>query len=270
MALNVKNTKELCKPENLKLKILAYGMAGVGKTSFLGTVPDIGIAACETGNGKGLVSLMERGIDYVEPTTQADFDAICSGLVFKDKSAIGLDSLSDMTTTFIKDYALSMPRARGATDKRKAGVPELDDYQVMGEVTRRILRKLLDGDKHVIATAGLRIDKPDMESGQTDTLVGPALPGSLFLGSTAMFDLVLCLRTRSVLRDPKDPKSRYQQRYFVTESNGGIIAKGRYTANRKSILAPEEVFDLETGQGTFEYFLNKIKAAYAESLAKAA
>jgi hypothetical protein len=59
-----------------------------------------------------------------------------------------------------------------------------------------------------------------------------------------------------VLRDPKDAKSRYTQRYFLTENNGsGILAKNRLSVESgKSFLPTEVIFDPATNQGTFDYF----------------
>jgi len=268
MALVVRNTRELIKPENLRLKILLYGIHGTGKSTFLSTVPDIGVGASETGHGKGLMGVAGKEIDYVELNSYQDFDEFCSGTVFKDKAALGLDSLSDVVKTHVKAKALSFPRKNGDTPKRLSGVPEIDDYGVMGELTRKLLRKLLDTDKHIIVTSGLRIDKPDMESGQGETLIGPDLAGQMFLGSTAMFDLVLCTRTRSVLDDPKNAKSRRTEYYYITNNPGtGIIAKNRIGVNGgKSFLPQEVIFNPEKGIGDFPWLLKTAQEAYAAHL----
>ena len=161
-----------------------------------------------------------------------------------------------------------MPRAKGESQKRALGVPELDDYGTMAELSRKLVQRLIDQPQHVIVTSGLKVDKPDADNGG-ETLVGPDLPGALFLGVTAMFDLVLCLRTRSVLRDPKDAKSRYTERYFLTENTGGILAKNRLSVSEKglSFLPTEVVFNKEKGTGTFSWFLDTAKAEYAKFLA---
>lgn len=266
MSLVIKDTKELINPEKLRLNILLYALPGVGKTSWAATAPTPGFAACETGQGKGLLSIAEKGLPYCEPSNISEFEAVCGGQVFKSEQTIVIDSLSEMVKTFIKDYALSIPRARGESEKRRKGVPELDDYGVMGELTRRLLRKLLDAnpDKHVVVTATERYDKPDPENGQAEILIGPDLPGQMFLGSTAMFDLVLRMRTRPALRDVKDPKSKYTQRYFLTQPDGaGSVVKCRLNSHNKPVLDREEIFDPQTGQGTFSQLLEKIARAYA-------
>jgi len=258
LTLIIRNTRDLISPKDFKLKVLCFGLYGAGKTTFMSTFPNLGAGVCETGHGKGALSVASKEFDYVELSSYADFDSFCSGAIFKDKETLGLDSLSEMVKTFTKEKAIAIPRAKGETQKRQLGVPELDDYGVMGELTRKLVRKLLDQPKHIVVTSGLRIDKPDADTGQGETLIGPDLSGQMFLGSTAMFDLCLCLRTRSVLRDPKDAKSRYTQRYFMTENNGsGILAKNRLSVQGgKSFLPSEVIFDPENNQGTFDYFYN--------------
>jgi hypothetical protein len=268
MALQIYNVRSLVAPEKLKLKILVHGLHGTGKSSFLATAPNLGVGVCETGVGKGQLSVAQYGHDAADLKSYNDFEEFCSGTVFKDKDTIGLDSLSDASKTFIKDKALSIPRAKGESQKRLLGVPELDDYGVMAELTRKNIRRLLDIDKHIVVTSGLRIDKPDQENGQGEMLLGPDLPGAMFLGSTALFDLVLCLRTRSILRDPKDAKSRFQERYFVTDSTGGILAKNRLSiSNKGSFLPTEVIFDRNKDMGTFSWFLKTAQDAYATFLA---
>jgi len=268
MTLVIKNTRDLVSPKELKLKVLVFGQPGTGKTTFMSTFPNILAGVCETGHGKGMMSVASKAFDYIELDSYSDFDSFCSGTVGKEKESYGLDSLSEMVKTFIKEKALSLPRQKGESQKRVLGVPEIDDYGVMGELTRKLLRKLLNQDKHIVVTSGLRIDKPDPENGQGEMLIGPDLAGSMFLGSTAMFDMVLMARTRSILADPKDAKSRYTQRYFVTENmGGGILAKNRLSiAEGKSFLPPEVVFDPSKGLGTFDYFYNLAVQTYEDYL----
>jgi hypothetical protein len=173
-----------------------------------------------------------------------------------------------MVRTFIKEKALSMPRQKGESQKRALGVPELDDYGVMGELTRKLIRKLLDQNRHTVCTCGLRIDKPDPENGQGEMLIGPDLAGQMFLGSTAMFDIVLIGRTRSLLRDPRDAKSRYTERYWLTEPSGGFLAKNRLSVAEGggSFLPAELIYDLKAGTGTFNDILGRAVRAYEECL----
>lgn len=270
MTLIVRNSKEYIDPANLKLKILLVAFPGFGKTTFVCDAPNVGVGVAETGHGKGILSTATKGFDLVEITSYEDFDAFCSGAVFKDKDTLGLDSLSFIAKTLIKDKALSIPRTKGESLKRNMGVPEIDDYGVMGELTRKLTKKLIDQPKHIVVTSGLRIDRPDPENLQAETLIGPDFPGQMFLGSTAMFDLVLLGRTRSVLANPKDPKSRFTERYWMTEGSGGYLAKNRLSKDVGSFLPPELVFDLRSGTGTFNDILTRAQEAYKSVVAKAA
>lgn len=222
----------------------------------------MGLGVSETGHGKGLLSIASKDVDYVEISSYEDFDAYCSGTIFKDKASLGLDSLSDMAKTFIKDKAISIPRAKGESQKRLLGVPELDDYGVMAELTRRLTKKLIDQPKHIIATAGLRIDKPDPENGQGEMLVGPDFPGAMFLGSTAMFDIVLIGRTRTLLKDPRDAKTRFIERYWLTDASNGFLAKNRLSVNNGSFLPKELIYDLDKNTGTFDDIFTRAMKAY--------
>lgn len=270
MALKIQNTRDLVSPQNLRLKILMYGFPGCGKTKFLATANKthkLLVGSCETGHGKGLLSAAMEGLDYTELNNYNEFEEFCTGQAAKPYEVTGLDSLSWANKTFVKEKALTLPRSKGESQKRALGVPEIDDYGTMGELSRKNIQKLIDQSQHLVVTSTLRIDKPDADNGG-EQLVGPDLPGQMFLGSTAMFDLVLCLRTRSVLRDPRDAKSRYTERFFLTENTGGILAKNRLSVSDKglSFLPTEVIFDLEKGTGTFDWILNKAKDAYTQFL----
>lgn len=265
--LKIKNSRELITPDKIKLKVLVYGLPGTGKTEFASSAPNPGYAACETGHGKGILTAASKGIDYCEPASLGELEEFVSGKIFGDKESLVWDSLSHSAGTVIKDAALTIPRIRGDAGKRKAGVPELDDYGVMAEMTRKLLNMLLMQDKHVIVTATEKIRMPDPETGQGETLIGPELPGQMFMGSTALFDIVLRLRTRQKLRTAGDPKSRYVERYFLTQPDGqGTVAKCRNSMNGKPLLDKEETFDLTTGAGTFPKLLEKILAGYGNEV----
>ena len=272
MALVRKYSRELIDPANLKLKILIAAFPGFGKTTFIADCPNVGIGVSETGHGKGLLSVAYKNVEYVEINSYDDFEAYCGGAIFQDKDTLGLDSLSDMGRSFIKEKALKIPRAKGESQKRAMGVPELDDYGTIGELTRKLTKKFIDLPKHIVVSSALRIDKPDPEQLQAETLIGPDFAGQMFLGSTAMFDIVLIGRTRSVLRDPRDAKTRYTQRYWMTEASGGYLAKNRLCIdpNVGSFLPAEMIYDLHTGSGTFNDIYNRAKDAYVKYLAEVA
>ncbi len=266
MGMLIRNTRELLNPDKFRWKVLVYALAGSGKTEWSSDAPNAGIAACESGEGNGLLTVARKGLDYVEPESYKDFEMVCGGHFFKDKDSLVLDSLSAATQRFIKAEALAIPRKQGDSGKRAIGIPELDDYGSMGELMRRQVNKLIDLDKHIVCTALLKIKEPSEDNPGQQLMMGPDLPGSMMLGSTAMFDTVMCLKTRAKLRDPKDPKSRYVERFFVTGADGmGLIAKCRSIVKGGQPILPQEiVWNLETGEGNFPSMLGRIQKAYAE------
>jgi hypothetical protein len=174
-----------------------------------------------------------------------------------------------MAKTLVKDAALKIPRRGGESEKRKLGIPELDDYGSIGEMTRHIINLLIEANptKHIIVSATEKYDRPnENDPPGTESLIGPDLAGQMFLGAPAMFDFVLRLRTRPKLRNPVDAKTRYSERYFITGAESGVIAKCRSNANGLSLLDREEIFDLATGQGSFEYLRVKILRGYGHPI----
>jgi AAA domain len=261
----IKNTRGLVDAESFRFVGLVYGLAGTGKTTWIGTCnpADTGIAACDLGTGSGLLPVSEKGFDYIEPTTLKDLEDFAKGKVFTNKKILVLDNLSTMARTIVKDAALAIPISGSAT--RAHGVPDLKDYGTIAEMIRRIIIVLINSnpDKHIIVTAHEKYDRPsESDPPGTESLVGPELAGQMFLAAPSMFDFVLRLRTRNVLKDPTNAKSKFSQRYFQTNQESGVIAKCRAQVGGRSALDREEVFDLSTDQGTFPNLLKKIKAAY--------
>lgn len=244
-----------------------YSLPGTGKTTWVGTCPpeETGIAACDLGTGSGLLPISEKPFDYIEPANLSELEQFVKGKVFPNKKILVLDNLSTMARTIVKDAALSIPMSGGAS-RSQYGVAELRDYMVMAEIVRKTLILLINSnpDKHIIVTAHEKYDRPtENDAPGTESLVGPELSGQLFTAAPSMFDFVLRLRTKSLLKNPSDPKSRYAQRYFQTNQMPGIIAKCRATVNKKALLDSEEVFDLESGAGSFPALLKKLVDGYS-------
>lgn len=259
MSLVVKKSGGIIDPANFKFKVLIFGLPGTGKTEWLSGAPDLGIAACETGIGKGLLTIAQKDLDYVEPSNLAELESFCNGSVFKEKQSLGLDSLSWMSKSFIREAALAIPRKSGDAQKRAQGVPELDDYQVMAEISRRLLAKLLDKDQNLVVTA----TEKDIKTDDGGLLYVPDLPGALALTCTAMFDFVFRLRTRQKFADRTKPETRYVERYLITQPDGmSTLAKCRSNEKGEPLLPREIVVNLKTGEGSFEWCRSKILEGY--------
>jgi len=258
MPLKIQNTSNLIQNGNLRLKMLVYGISGMGKTMFCSTAPKPIVLACETGHGSGLLTVSGASLDYITPTSYADMELFCSGQGFEKYETLIIDGMSYATDTILKDHALTVPRSRGESPKRAMGVLELDDYGTLAELERRLFARLLANDKNIIVTCLMDYYAPPVggPDPKPEKLGGPDMPGMMRLGSSAMFDIVMKLHTRPMLKDPKNPGSRYYQRYFQTESDGKYLAKSRIRNGAASIFPAEVPFDLASGEGSFGYFLD--------------
>lgn len=274
MALIIKNTRDL-RNEKFRLKMLVYSIGGVGKTKFCGTAKNAVVAPCETGHGKGLLTLADdtkqNDVDYADIKTYGDLEQFCSGTGLDAYDTLIVDGMSYFTDTIIKDHALSVPRQRGNTPKRQMGVAELDDYQVMAELERRLLARILSLDKNVIVTCLQDYYQPASggDNPKPEKIGGPDLPGMMRLGAVAMFDVVLRLFLKSSLKDPKDAHSRYNARIWQTEATEQYLAKSRLRNGSTNIFPAEVPFDLEKGIGTFEWFLAEAKRGMESKAAEA-
>jgi hypothetical protein len=240
------------------------GKPGLGKSTFLSTAPGLGVAACETGHGAGLLSVAHSDVDFVEPKTFTDFRSICLDTFapFQGKETVGLDSLSAMTKSFIKDHVLSTFPSKNQREamRRQAGVMTGFDYGDLAEVTRTLLNQLLAQKKNIVVTC---LEKTEKDDNGVITQILPDLPGALAPSAAALFDSVLYLKVRKAYRDPRDPKTAYYERYFITNADGIHVAKDRNSATGKPFLAQEEIFDLQSGKGTFPDLFAKLLAGHA-------
>jgi hypothetical protein len=261
LSLILQNSRDLITSGKFKLKVLCIGSPGVGKTSWTATAPGVGVAACETGWGSGLLSSAMKNVDFVEPSNLAEMEAVAKGQVFAKNPTIAIDSLSAMARTFIKDHALTFARRGPDSPKRKSGVPELDDYGTIGELTRRLLAQTLDQDKHVIVTCTERYEKD--ENGVI-MRIGPDLAGQMFAGAPAMFDFVFYFKTRKKLRTPGVKASEYVEHYFITQNDGMHLGKCRSVVDDAALLPPEVIVDLKSGAGCFSDVLKTIEDGYAK------
>lgn len=262
--MELQNSRNLVSGKNLHWKVLVVGRPGTGKSTWLSGAPGLGVAACETGHGSGLLSVAHAGVDFVEPKSFVDFRSICLNTfeAFKAKESVALDSLTAMAKSFIKDHVLTTFPARNQKEamRRQAGVMTGFDYGDVSDVTRTLLNQLLAQNRHIIVTALEKVEKDD---NGIVTAIGPDLPGALGTSAAAMFDSVLYLKIRRVLRDPREPKSAFYERYFITNGDGIHVSKDRNSVNSKSFLSHEEIFDPNTNRGTFADLFGKILAGHA-------
>lgn len=273
--LKIMNTKDLLSPENFKLKMLGYAPSGFGKSRFGATAPNPIFGCCDTGHGGGMLTIARLGLPYIELRNYNDLEEFCSGVNLEQYDTLVLDAFDFAGDTFVKDWALTVPRSgkMGESKKRQMGCPELDDFGVISELMRRCLAKLLSQDKHIYVNAALDYYAPAVLQGENprpEKIGGPSFVGQLRMGSCAMFDVVLRMFMRPALRDPKDANSKYNQRVWQTEGNGQYLAKSRIVNGNNNAFPPEVVFDLDKGTGTFQWLLDEARKVYATQSVAAA
>lgn len=196
--MELKNTKQVALNG---VKMLVYGKAGAGKTTLIKTLPNPVILATE----KGLLSLSEVELPYIEISTLKDLHEAYSYVLESEFESIALDSISD-----IAEVILSAEK-KNVKDPRQA-------YGAMQEQVTDLIRAFRDiTGKHVYFSAKLEKTKDEMER----IMYAPSMPGNK-IGQALpyFFDEVFALRVE------KDADGN-NQRALLTDSDGLWEAKDR-------------------------------------------
>ena len=196
--MELKNTKEVALNG---VKMLVYGKAGAGKTTLISTLPNPIILATE----KGLLSLSEFELPYIEIKTLQDLYDAYEYSVKSEFESIALDSISDIAEVILSE------------EKKKVKDPR-QAYGAMQELVSDFIRAFRDIEgKHVFFTAKLEKTKDEMER----ILYAPSMPGNK-IGQALpyFFDEVFALRVE------KDADGN-NQRAMLTDSDGLWEAKDR-------------------------------------------
>lgn len=202
MTINLKNTGALA---SNGVKMLAYGQAGVGKTSLIRTLPDVIVLSAEG----GLLSIQDADLPYIEISSMADLMEAYSWLTDSAEAtrfkSVALDSISEIAEVVLAE------ELRKNKDGRAA-------YGELNTVMAGMIRAFRDlPDRHVYFTA--KCDKSQDEAGRL--LYAPSMPGkSLSMQLPYFFDLVLALRVE------KDADGK-TQRALMCDSDGLWLAKDR-------------------------------------------
>jgi phage nucleotide-binding protein len=202
MAINIKRTSALA---SNGVKVLVYGMSGVGKTSLIATLPNPIVLSAEG----GLLPLQSMDIPYIEIKSMRDLlDAhqwLTQSEEAKEFSSVAIDSISEIAEVVLNAEKKEQKDARQA-------------YGLMNEQLTDIIREFRDlPNKHVYMTA--KLEKAEDELG--NMLYYPSCPSKkTSQGLPYFFDEVLALR---VERD-KEGKS---YRVLMCDSDGRWSAKDR-------------------------------------------
>lgn len=209
-----------------------YGIQGTTKTTSMARVlryrPEGKLLVCNAEAGLKARALRQHGVDtsrieiWPKPGIRPTFDAL-ERLVMrvdgemaqarrdgkpKPYCAIGVDSITELVKLMLdnlKDDSLERERAiakaareKGARAPRRNPLArfksERDDYQVVSQQMRNILRRLRYMDLDVLVTALVRRDE-DEDTGRT--MYGPAAPPALQLDLLGYADVVIRTERRT-------------------------------------------------------------------------
>lgn len=178
MAINLRSTRDVV---NSGIKILVYGMAGVGKTTLIQTLESPIIISAEG----GLLSLQNCNIPYVEVKNLAglaeSYEWLAKSEEAKQYKSVALDSVSE-----IGEVLLSEAKQSSTNKDGRAVYGETNDR--MSQVIRRF--RDLPG-RHVYFSA--KAEKTQTEEGAL--LYSPSMPGKTLTQSLPyFFDEVLALK----------------------------------------------------------------------------
>lgn len=192
------------------LKLIVYGPAGIGKTTFGATFPRPLILDCEG----GLLALRGRDQQYIRCRSVSDvleaINLIRANIGSYD--TVVVDSLTEIVRMVVDDV-------RPWTGTQQPPMT-LRDWGASIEASRRLVRAFRDLPGHTVFTA-----LPREVRGANGEIVSvrPSLPGRLADEVCAAVDFVLYLGVRT----SGDTNGRLPARVLLTGASGRFFAKDR-------------------------------------------
>ncbi len=217
-----------------KLNILIYSMPGVGKTSFLGTIPNQFLLNTE---GSGIVSLkaMPTKLGPVAENIATIPYSSFQGMENMVKEFQNDPPELKKFTTFTVDTISNLHKKGLAevTDRENRKAPNLVNRYVAetehhgenNEHIRRIVDSLRDLDRNVVLTAHARFEEPKNRPAQT----WPDFSVKLSNTIAGMMDIVAYMGVKRV-----DDENKIFMQMHATP---GIVAKNRFGIT-ESIIDP--------------------------------
>jgi hypothetical protein len=212
------------------VKMLVYGVPGVGKTYLAGTADDVEamrpVLFIDIEGGTKTIKQLHPNIDVIRVRDQFDekgkmiktsweklqdvYEELRRGVTYK---TIVVDSLTEAQKMAM--YSVMMRTVQN-DPSRDPDIPAQRDWGKSGEMVRRMVRAFRDLDAHVIFTA-LEASVKDAKDGSVT--ITPSLPGKLAFEISAFLDEVLYLYAR--------PQGEEIIRRVLTQPTGKNIAKDR-------------------------------------------
>lgn len=179
--MEIKSTKN---KHTDQLKCLVMGKAGIGKTSLLGTLPDLSTTIIISGEN-GLLSLNDFDIDCIEVNSWQEVQQAVKLILDAGKyKTICIDSLTELSSMLL-NFIKSIPKYQDPkmmlklygeyTDKILAFVKYVRDLQDYNIVITALTEDKEDG--------GYLIKKPQIQGGSAQKIL------------TSLFDLVFFMET---------------------------------------------------------------------------
>ena len=203
MAIKIKSTKDV---HTNGIKIVIYGASGSGKTRLGATAPGPIYISAE----KGLLSLADQDIPYIEVTSLEQFKSAYKYVVKSEYDSIIIDSLSEITTTVLDEW-----RSRLISESNSGKIDVRQAYGKVAESIGGVIRAFRDIEgKNVVFLAK---ERRHVDEGTTDVTFEAYMPGQVLpFDLPYLVDEFLCLQV-----------TRKGERFLQTGSDFKRICKDR-------------------------------------------
>ena len=227
MGIEIQYYDESHSPEEMKLRILAYGAHGSGKTSLLSTFPRPFVIDLDRGG----ITLRKKHIPYVAISKGAGaYEKIASTLIALKKKAppfdkldvetVGIDSASALSQILL-DEAIRSPRGARKPKDPLAQKAEFDDWSELKNKIMGIMQYAKELPYNVVVTAGQRLDQDEA----TGAWLGqPLVEGGYRSIIGHDFDEVYYLATTGSGKSVKYNLYTARYQYFDAKSRLGLPA----------------------------------------------